>query len=115
MPQTYKRLGAIASSGVIGTADTLYSASATAGTSTVISTIVITNTAATSATYRIAINTGTSFPGTAAGYIAYGGSIAANDSIFLTIGAVVDPTNRHLLCSASANTVAFSAFGVENS
>lgn len=115
MAQTYKRLGAIASSGVIGTADTLYSASSTAGTSTVVSTIAITNTAATAATYRLAIHTGTTFSGTAAGYLVYGGTVAANDAVFLTLGVTLDPTNRHLLCSASANTVGFSAFGVENS
>ena len=113
--KTYKRLGAIASSGVIGTADTLYAASGTAGTSTVVSTIAITNTAATSATYRIAIHTGTAFPGTAAGYLVYGASVPANDTVFLTLGVVLDPTNRYLICSASTNTIAFSAFGVENS
>lgn len=115
MAGIYKRLGAIASSGVIGTADTLYTASATAETSTIISTIAITNTTSSVATYRLAIHTGTSFPGTAAGYLVSGATVAANDTIFLTLGVVLDPTNRYLLCSASASTVAFSAFGVENS
>lgn len=112
MATTYKRLGAIASTGTIGTADTLYTASATAGTSTVISTIAICNTAATSATYRVCINTSAAFA--TAGYIVYGGTVPANDTIFLTIGVTLDPTNRYLMCSASANTVSFSAFGAEN-
>lgn len=113
MAQSYKRLGTLASTGTITTADTLYTASATAGTSTVVSTIAITNTAGTAATYRLAIHTSAALPGTAAGYLAYGGTVAANDTIFLTLGVVLDPTNRYLVCSASANTVGFSAFGVE--
>ena len=55
MATTIKRLGAIASSGVIGTADTLYTVPSATGT--VLSTIVVCNTAATPATYRICINT----------------------------------------------------------
>jgi hypothetical protein len=33
--------------------------------------------------------------------------------VFLTVGTVLDPTNRYLMCSASAATVVFGAFGVE--
>lgn len=113
MATTYKRLGAVASTGTIGTADTLYTASGTANTSTVVSTIAICNTASTSATYRICIHTSAAF--TAAGYLVYGGTVGANDTVFLTVGVTLDPTNRYLTCSASASTVSFSAFGVENS
>ena len=113
MPSTYRRLGAIASTGTITTADTLYTASAAAGTSTVVSTISICNTAASSATYRICINTSAAFAN--AGYIVFGGTVPANDTVFLTLGVTLDPTNRFLMTSASANTVSFSAFGVENS
>lgn len=113
MATTYKRLGAIASTGTITTADTLYTASGTAGTSTVLSTIAICNQAASSATYRICINTSAAFA--TAGYIAYGLTVPANDTIFLTIGGALDPTNRYLMCSASASTVSFSVFGAENS
>ena len=113
MASTYKRLGAIQSAGVIGTADTLYSASATLATSTVTSTIAICNTAASPATYRICISTNTSFA--TAGYLVFGATVSANDTVFLTLGVTLDPTNRHLLCSSSANTVSFSVFGVENS
>lgn len=113
MASTPKRLGALVSTGTIGTADTLYTASNTADTSTVTSTIVVCNTSASPATYRLCVSTSTSFE--ASGYLVYGGAVAANDSVFLTLGVTMDPTNRYLLCSASANTVSFSVFGVENS
>ncbi len=110
MPTTvYKRLGAIASTGTIGTADTLYTCPS--ATATVVSTISVCNTAATTATYRIAISTTTSF--VAAGYIVYNASVAANDTVMITVGVTLDATNKYLLCSASASTVSFSAFGSE--
>ena len=110
MAETFKRLGAILSSGVIGTADTLYTCPTS--TSTVVSTIVIGNQSASPATYRLAVSTTTSF--VAAGYLIYGATVPANDSIFLTIGATLDTTNKYLLCSGSANTLSFTAFGVES-
>lgn len=113
MATSYKRLGAIVSTGTITTADTLYVASATAGTDTVLSTIVICNQAASAATFRICINTSAAFD--TAGYISYGTTVPANDSIMLTIGGALDPTNRYLMCSASASTVSFTVFGGENS
>ena len=109
MPQTYKRLGAIASTGTIGTADTVYTVPS--ATSAVLSTIAVCNTAATAATYRIAISTTTSF--VAAGYLAYNATIAPNDTVFLTCGFTLDATNKYLLTSASASTVSFSVFGSE--
>lgn len=113
MATTAKRLGALSSTGTITTADTLATASASAGTSTVISTIAICNRAATAATYRICINTSAAFAD--AGYLVYGATVSANDTVFLTLGVTLDPTNRYLVCSASNNTVSFSAFGAENS
>lgn len=111
MAETFKRLGAAVSSGVIGTGDLLYACPTS--TSTIVSTVVICNQAATSATYRVCISTTGVFE--SKGYIVYGGTVPANDSIFLTVGATLDSTNKNLLCSASANTVSFSIFGVENS
>jgi hypothetical protein len=110
MATTYKRLGAILSSGVIGTADTVYTCPA--ATSAVVSTIVICNQAASPATYRLAISTTTSF--VTSGYLIYGAIVPANDSIFLTIGATLDSTNKYLLCSGSANTLSFTVLGAEN-
>lgn len=109
MATTYKRLGAVASTGTIGTADTLYTCPT--ATSAVVSTITICNTSATAATYTIAISTTTSFA--ASGYIVYQASIAGNNTIGLTFGATLDATNKYLLCSASASSVSFSAFGSE--
>lgn len=109
MATTYKRLGAIASTGVIGTADILYTVPAL--TSAVISTITVCNTSASAATFTIAVSTTTSF--VSSGYIVYQASIAGNDTVGLTFGATLDVTNKYLLCSASANTVSFSAFGSE--
>lgn len=110
MPQNYRRLGAIAAGGTIGTADLLYTCPT--ATQAIISTITVCNTAATAATYRIAVHTATTFP-TTAGYLVFGASIPANDTVTLTLGVTMDATNNRLLVSASANTVAFSAFGVE--
>lgn len=108
MATTYKRLGAIASTGTIGTADTLYTVPS--ATSTVISSIVVCNTAATAATFRIAVSATSSF--VAAGYLYYGLTVAANDSATFTLGITLDAA-KNLLCSASASTVSFSAFGSE--
>ena len=112
MAQTYKRLGTLISTGTITTADTLYPASGTAGTSTVVSTISVCNQSASSATYRICIHTAATF--NTNGYLVYGATVAANDTVFLTLGVVLDPVNRYLMCSSSSASVSFSAFGVEN-
>jgi len=113
MAATRKRLAAAAGNGVIGTAANLYTASGTANTDTVVSSMVICNTASAAATYTIAINTA-SATYAAGQYLVYQASIAANDTVVLTIGMVLDPTNRYLNVSSSANTVNFSVFGVEN-
>lgn len=109
MATTYKRLGAIVSTGTIGTGDTTYTVPAS--TATVISTIAICNQAATSATFRVGISTTTSFA--ANGYIVYGATIAPNDTIYLTCGFTMDATNKYLLTSASAATVNFTVYGSE--
>lgn len=114
MAQTYKQLGAVAGSGTITTASALYAASGTASTSTVVSSIVICNTSTSSATYRIAINTA-SATFAAGRYIVYEATIAGNDTVALTLGLVLDPTNRYLNVSSSTASVNFSAYGVENS
>lgn len=114
MAVVYKQLGAAAGSGTIGTAANLYAASGTAGTSTVISSIVICNTSTSSATYRLAINTA-SATFAAGRYIVYEATIAGNDTVALTLGLVMDPTNRYLNASSSTASVNFSVYGAENS
>lgn len=114
MAQTYKQLAAAAGNGVIGTAAALYSASGTAATSTVISSLVICNTSSSAQTYTIAINTA-SATYAAGKYVVYQASIAGNDTVALTLGLVMDPTARYLNVSTSDAAVNISAYGVENS
>lgn len=114
MPAIRKQLGAAAGNGTIATAANLYSASSTAGTDTIISSIVVCNTSSSSATYTIAINTASATYATGR-YVVYQATIAGNDTVALTLGLVLDPTNRFLNVSSSANTVNFSVYGVENS
>lgn len=109
MPTTTKRLGAAQGNGTIATASTLYTCPT--ATAAVVSTITICNTSSTAATYSICINTTTSYA--AAGYVVYQATIAGNDTVGLTMGITLDATNKYLLCSSSASTVSFSAFGIE--
>lgn len=109
MPETYKALGTVTANGTIGTAQTLYGA-VPAGTSAVVSSIVVCNQAATSATYRVGYSTTTSY--STPGMIVFGATIAANDTVILTIGATL-ATTTYLLFSASAATVNAVAFGTE--
>lgn len=112
MANTYKRLGAAAGSGTIGTASNLYTASGTANTATIASSINVCNTSTTTQTYSIAVNTA-SATFTAGEYIAYRAQIPANETFNLSIGLVLDPTARYLNVSSSDVGVVFSAFGVE--
>ena len=113
MAVLYKQLGAAAGSGTIATAQQIYAASGTASTSTIISSIVICNAGSSSRTYSIAVNTATAT--FAAGrYVVYQSTIAANDTVALTLGVVLDPTNRYLNASSSSADVNFSAYGAEN-
>lgn len=109
MANTYKRLGAAAGNGTIATGSTLYTCPT--ATSAVVSTLTVCNTSSTAATYTICISTTTSYA--AAGYVVYQASIAGNDTVGLTFGMTLDATNKYLLCSSSASTVSFSAFGIE--
>jgi hypothetical protein len=106
--QTYKRLGALdTGTGGVAVAETLYTCPA--ATSAVVSTISICNRDSAAATYRVAVSTTTSFEDN--GYLVFGASVPANDTIFLTLDAV----NKYLLVSGSTGTLSVSAFGVENS
>lgn len=92
------------------TATTLYTVPA--AKSTVISTLVIANLAATAATYRIAIRpAGATLANTH--YIAYDVALAASDSTALTLGITLATTDVVTVYASSAN-VNFSAFGDES-
>lgn len=73
-----------------------------------ISTIAICNTAATSATYRIAIMSTAGTP-SASNWLVYDASVPANDTVFLTIGISLS-SDKYIRVSSSANTVTFTAF-----
>ena len=111
MTTTYKRLGAVDLNGTIGTAEVVYDCPD--ATSAVVSSVVICNRGATAATYRVGVSTTTSYEDS--GYLAYGATVPANDSIVLTLGIVLDATNDNLLASSDSTSVSVSAFGVENS
>lgn len=113
MAVLYKQLGAAAGSGTIATAEQIYAASGTASTSTIISSIVIANAGTSSRTFSIGVNTATATFADGK-YVVYQAVIAANDTIALTLGVVLDPTARYLNASSSSADVNISAYGAEN-
>lgn len=107
MPTIYKVLGQSAPSAT--TATTLYTVPA--ATDAVVSSIVIANRAASSATFRIAVR-----PAGAAlanqHYIAYDVTVGASDSTVLTLGLTLDATDVLTVYASTAN-LTFNAFGSE--
>lgn len=107
MATSYKVLGQLNPSAT--TASTLYTVPS--ATQAVVSTIAIANQAGTSATYRIAVRpAGATLE--AKHYIVYGATVAASDSILLTLGITLGATDVVTVYASSAN-VSFSAFGSE--
>ena len=107
MAITYKVLGQ--SNPTANTNTTLYTVPST--TSTVCSTIVICNQAASAATFRIAVRpAGATLA--AQHYISYDSNLNANDSITMTIGITLATTDV-ITVRASTTTVSFSLFGSE--
>lgn len=107
MPTVYKVLGQAAPAAT--TLTTLYTVPAS--TDAVVSTIAIANRAGTSGTYRIAVR-----PAGAAvanqHYIVYGATVAASDSVLLTLGITLDATDVLSVYASSAD-MSFNAFGSE--
>lgn len=107
MATIYKVLGQVAPSAT--TATTLYTVPA--ATSAVISTLVVTNRANTTATYRIAIR-----PAGATladqHYIVYESTLAVSDAVFLTLGITLAATDVITVYSSSATTT-YSVYGSE--
>lgn len=106
MATTYKVLGQ-----VIGAASNTNLYTVPSATSTVASTLVVCNIAATAKTYRIMVR-----PAGAAlnnkHYIAYDATIPGNDSTCLTLGITLAATDVIDIYSSDAN-VMFSLFGSE--
>jgi hypothetical protein len=107
MPTVYKVLGQSAPSAV--TATTLYTVPAS--TSTVVSTINVSNTGANQDTIRIAIRpAGASLANQH--YVAFGVPLASGAVLTLTIGATLATTDVVTVYSTNG-TSSFSAFGSE--
>jgi glucose-6-phosphate dehydrogenase assembly protein OpcA len=107
MATTYKVLGQVNPGAT--TATTLYTVPSS--TSAVVSTINICNQANTAGTFRLAIRPAGAVLA-AQHYLSYDTTIAANDSISLTIGITLATTDV-ITVYASTATMSFSAFGSE--
>jgi hypothetical protein len=113
MPTAYKILGQVATATLGATTEgTLYTVPSS--TQTVVSSLVIANQAATSATYRIAIQPSADAGSSAAAkhWIVYGATVGASDSTVLTLGATLATGDRIRVYGSSA-TMSFSAYGSE--
>ena len=107
MPNIYKVLGQLNPSAT--TATTLYTVPSS--TSTVVSTIMVTNQGAAAATFRIAIRpAGETLANKH--YIAYDVTIASLDSVAVTVGLTLATTDVVTIYSSTA-TMSFSAYGSE--
>jgi hypothetical protein len=107
MATIYKVLGQSAPSAT--TATDVYTVPL--GRSSVVSTLVVANRAATAATYRIAIRpVGATLSNEH--YIAYDVALAASDSTTLTLGITLGATDVVTVYASTANT-SFNLFGTE--
>jgi hypothetical protein len=107
MATTYKVLGQVNPSAT--TATTLYTVPS--ATTSVVSTITVSNQAATAATFRIAVRPNAETLA-AKHYIAYDSTVGANDTTAFTLGITIDATDVVTVYASSA-TVSFNAFGSE--
>jgi hypothetical protein len=107
MPAAYKVLGQ--ANPAATTLATLYTVPS--ATSAIVSTLSVANLSASAITFRVAIRpAGASIANQH--YIAYDAAVAANDSVFLTLGVSLAATDVVSVFASSAN-VAFSLFGSE--
>ena len=107
MATTYKVLGQSNPSAT--TATTLYTVPS--ATQAVVSTIVIANLAASSATFRIAVRVAGATLANSQ-YVAYDVTVAASDSTALTLGITLGATDVVTVYASTAN-LTFTAFGSE--
>jgi hypothetical protein len=103
----YKVLGQIAPSATTET--DLYTVPA--ATETILSSLVVANRAATSATYRISVSVNGAATATK-DYLVYDAIINANSTVALTLGITIDATDKVRVYGSTAN-LSFSAFGSE--
>lgn len=108
MPTAYKVLGQL--NPAASNEENLYTVPAS--TQAVVSSIAITNQAATSATFRIAIRPSADSTTAAKHYLVYGTTVGANDTVVLTIGVTM-ATGDKIRVIGSTATLSFSAYGSE--
>ena len=108
MPTTYKVLGQSNPSAT--TEAILYPVPSS--TQSIVSSIAVCNQAATSATFRIAIRPSADSTTAAKHYLVYGTTIAANDTIVLTMGITLSAGDK-VLVYASTGNISFAAYGSE--
>ena len=110
MATAYKILGQVDTATLGATTEgTLYTST---GVESVVSSLVIANQGGGSATYRIAVqpsaDAGSS--ATAKHWIVYGATVAASDSVILTVGLTLAAGDRIRVYGSTA-TMSFSAYG----
>jgi len=108
MPTVYKVLAQNNPSATTET--TLYTVPA--NTSAVISTMSIANLSGSSATYRIAVRPAADSSTANKHWIVYGATVAASDSIMLTLGLTLAAGDVIRVFASTAN-LSFAAFGSE--
>ena len=108
MPTAYKVLAQSIPSATTET--TLYTVPSS--TSTVVSTVSICNQAGTAGTYRIAVRPAADATTATKHWIVFGATVAANDSIMLTLGLTLAAGDVVRVFASSAN-MSFAAFGSE--
>jgi len=108
MASVYKVLAQAAPSATTET--TLYTVPN--GYSAVVSTIAISNQTASAGTYRIAVRPAADATTTQKHYIVYGATVAASDSIMLTLGLTLAAGDKVLVYASSAHQ-SYSVFGSE--
>ena len=108
MPTAYKVLGQVAPAAT--TEENLYTVPVS--TQAVVSSIAITNQAASSATFRIAVRPSADATTTAKHYLVYGTTVGAADTVVLTIGVTLAASDKIQVFGSSA-TLSFSAYGSE--
>jgi hypothetical protein len=104
----YKVLGRKAAAAT--TAEELYATPSSSAA--VVSTIVVANRAASARTYRLAVKPATGTTLATEHYLAYDVTVAANDSVALTLGITLAAGNV-IVTYASAADLTFTAFGSE--
>lgn len=81
-------------------------------TSTVVSTVTVCNRSASSVQYRIAVKPTAGTTLANEHYIAYNATVAAYDTVCLTLGLTL-AENNNLVVFAGSNTLTFNVFGSE--